>query len=194
MEGVPRVLVLGHSFVKWLKRDLDRSFNARAARHFGLIGSAEVFLHGVGGRTVPKLKELDLHVVRRIQPRIIILEIGTNDLSHTAPEKVGSDIEELCVFLRSFQSVAVVGVCHVIPRGLSAARPHEFHDRAKLLQTYLEVVIEPLQGAFCWRHRVFSSPDKDLYRRDGVHLNVQGQYLLYRSYRGAILHSLSFLS
>ena len=33
-------------------------------------------------------------------------------------------------------------------------------------------------------------PDQDFYLRDGVHLHVKGQYLLYRSHRGAILTAL----
>ena len=38
------VLVLGHSFVKRLKNDLDKNFDHRASRTFGLVGTAEVHL------------------------------------------------------------------------------------------------------------------------------------------------------
>ena len=124
---------------------------------------------------------------------IVILEVGTNDLPSVAPEVVGSSIEDLVVTLKSIYSVAVVCVCHVIPRGESTIRPLYFWERDKVLQQYLEVVLDSLDCVFCWRHKAFTRPDQDFYLRDGVHLNARGQYLLYRSYRGAILTALSYL-
>ena len=52
-----------------------------------------VLFHGVGICTVAKLRSSDLHVVARIAPDVLILEIGTNDLVVTSPEVVGSEIE-----------------------------------------------------------------------------------------------------
>jgi len=193
MGGVPRVLLLGHSFIRRLKYDLDRVFDSRATHNFGLTGTADVFFHGVGGRTVHKLHQYDLEFVRQLRPDIIILEIGTNDLTISRPEVVGSFIEDLCVELCEFEFVSAIGVCHVIPRGCVVPRHEIFNKDALLLQQYLEVVLEQLDKVFCWQHRVFSSPDKDLYVWDGVHLNKQGQYQLYRSYRGAILKALRYL-
>ena len=61
--SIPKVLVLGHSFIKRLKNDLDKNFDRRASRTFGLVGTAEVHLPETGGRTVGELKSYDLHVV-----------------------------------------------------------------------------------------------------------------------------------
>ena len=55
-------------------------------------------------------------------------------------------------------------------------------------------VIESLSKVFFWSHRGFANPSINLYLPDGVHVNTQGQYVLYRSYRGAILKALSMLS
>ena len=90
--AAPTALILGHSFVKRLKRDLNSGFDRRAARDFRLHGTASVCLHGIGGRTVHSLRAYDLHVVKDLAPDVIILEIGTNDLSHAPPEVVGSTI------------------------------------------------------------------------------------------------------
>ena len=60
---VPNALILGHSFVRHLKRDLELGFDPRVASDFNLWGTASVHLHGIGGRTVPLLEEHDLHVV-----------------------------------------------------------------------------------------------------------------------------------
>ena len=84
----PSVLILGRSFVKRLNRDLRAGFDCRASIDFQLQGTASVRLHGVGGRTVDKLKSFDLHVVQDLSPDIVILEIGTNDLPSSKPEVV----------------------------------------------------------------------------------------------------------
>ena len=49
-EVVPTALILGHSFVKRLKRDLHQGFDSRASCDFNLLGTASVRLHGVGVR------------------------------------------------------------------------------------------------------------------------------------------------
>ena len=180
--NIPKVVVLGHSFVKRLKNDLDKNFDHQASRTFGLVGTA-----------VGKLKSYDLHVVRQLMPDIVILEVGTNDLPSVASEVVGSSIEDLEVTCKSIYSVAVVCVGHVIPRGQSTVRPLYFWERGKVLQQYPEVVLDSLDFVLCWRYKAFTRPDQDFYLRDGVYLNARGQYLFYRSYRGAILTALSYL-
>lgn len=110
----------------------------------------------------------------------------TNDLSHSAPEVVGSAFEDLVRFLLSFP-VRVIGVCHVIPRAISYPHASLFSQHAHVLNNYDWVVLEDIPFVFCWTHTAFNSPLKDFYVKNGVHLNPTGQYLLYRSYRGAVL-------
>ena len=112
--------------MKRLQCDLNASFDARADRSFHLEGTATASLFDVGGRTVQKLRQYDLHVVRRLAPDVVILEIGTNDLSVLGPEVVGSSIEELVRSLLDDFSVSVIGVCHVIPRGISFTHSASF--------------------------------------------------------------------
>ena len=66
-----------------------------------------------------KLRSSGLHVVERIAPDVLILEIGTNDLVDKSPEVVGSDIENLVRLLLGHYKVRIVCVCHVIPRSHS---------------------------------------------------------------------------
>ena len=120
-------------------------------------------------------------------PDIVILVVGTNDLPSVAPEVVGSSIEDLVVTLKSIYSVAVVCVCHVIPRGESTIRPLDFWERAKVLQQYLEFVLDSLDCVFCWCQKAFTWPDQDFY------LRMEYILMLYRSYRGAILPALRYL-
>ena len=84
---LPSVLIAGHSFVKKLHSDLQWKFDLRAAVDFNLTRTATVSFHGVGGLTVPRLaRELRLLFSHQPPPRVIILEIGTNDLSSHSPE------------------------------------------------------------------------------------------------------------
>ena len=72
---VPKVPILGHSFVRRLINDL------RALYNFAMDGTAEVHIHRVGGRTVKKYEMYDLGFFSRLSPVILILVIGTYDLS-----------------------------------------------------------------------------------------------------------------
>ena len=184
---VPKAMILGHSFVRRLRADLERHFDDRAKTNFNLK-DVNVRLFGVGGRTVKTIEQCDLANVSRFAPDVVILEIGTNDLCNEAPETVGSQIDELVELLLNHFSVRVVGVCEVIRR----AEP-VFNERVEVLNRYLRVVIDNPK-VFVWRHKILDSPGHDFLLKDGVHLTPCGQYLLYRSYRGAILKAVNILN
>ena len=138
VSSPPVVLIFGHSFVRRLKEDLQAHFDVRADETFGLAGDAIVLLHGVGGRTMQKLREHDLGVISSLKPQAIILEIGTNDLSKLRPEVVGSAIDELTKDILSSYPVKVIGVCQVIPR----VRTPSFNTSAPILNQYLAEVLD----------------------------------------------------
>ena len=75
------VLVLGRSYVWRLKSDLQFQLDSRMSHSIKLAGTAPVYLHGIDGRTVNKLRKYDFGVVARLFSYIVILEIGTRDLS-----------------------------------------------------------------------------------------------------------------
>ena len=129
VQVLAHALILGHSFVRRLKSDLHARFDERAGLNFGLEGTAEVLMHGVGGRTVKKLEAYDLGVVTNSSPDIVILEIGTNDLSISKPE-------DLVQHLLEHYSVRVVILCHVTPRAISKHSSHNFNRKAALLNQY----------------------------------------------------------
>ncbi len=137
VPAVPKVLILGHSFVKRLNADLKDTFDKLADSNFHLEGTATVHLFGIGGRTVEKLRRCDLHVVRQFAPDV---EVCTNDLSNVEPEVVGSSIEELVSLLLDTFPLSVVGVCHVIPRGVAFADWEHFLQRTEILNNYVSVV------------------------------------------------------
>ena len=71
-------------------------------------------LNGVvlGGRTVAKTLQYDLPVVASSTPDIVILQLGTNDLSRLDPLVVASSIEELVTILHDTYNVELICVCH----------------------------------------------------------------------------------
>ena len=192
MPYKPKVLILGHSFVSRFKTFVYQGGDRRVKRDLHLSRSARVFFQGVGVRTVDKLRALDLHDVRRLKPDIVILEIGSNDLCQLGvkPETVGSKIEALVHILQNQCHVNYIMVCQVINRTAIPREVPLYNERVALLNQYLSVVLETLDFVQFWCHKGLRKPNIPVICGDGVHLNAQGHYALYRSYRGAILFAL----
>ena len=168
---------------------LSKGVDARVQHDLNLSCSTQITFLGFGGRNVDKPYKFDLHLVGRLQPQIVILDIGSNDLSPPRPEVVGSNIETLIQRLHAECQVETV-VCQTINRAAGLRDPPSFNDRVALLNQYLSVVLETLPFAVFWRHKGLRQPTVRILCRDGVHLNAKGQYALYRSYRGAILSAI----
>ena len=154
-----KVLIFGHSFVKRLQRDLRKRFDTRASRDFNLTGTAHVSLFGVGGCSAAELQASYLHEVRRLSPDVILLEIGTNELTTSPPEVVGSAIDDLVCDLLQNYPVKIIGVCHVIPRRRVYRRSRLFAQRADRLKQYLQGVLGQYPRVVCWTHRHFNHPN-----------------------------------
>ena len=176
-SAVLKGLILGHSFVKRLQSDLKTTFDAHADSNFHLEGTATVHLLGVGSQTVEKLWRYDLHVLRCLAPDVVILEVTTKDLLDVGLEVVGLSIEELVSSLLDAFSISVVGVCHVIPCSVYFTDWEDFSQFAEVLNNYVCIMLEPFPKVFCWTHRDFSSPHKDLYLEDGIHLYGSISYI-----------------
>ena len=69
-----------------------------------------------------------------------------------------------------------------------------FNKKVEVLNHYSRVVGD-CPRVFVWLHKILDSPSHDIFLlEDGVHLNPCGQYLLYRSYQGAILKAVNILN
>lgn len=181
----PKVLILGHSFIRRLEQFVA---TCSQVNHQFMLDEAAMFQwHGVGGRTVAKTMRHDLHVVASFAPDIVILQLGTNDLSRLDPLVVGSSLEDLVRLLHDHFNVKVICVCQTIYRGADQVA---FNVRVRALSKYMKTFLEPLPFSFLWGHRGFWNTTQTFLGRDGVHLNKQGHYKLYRSLRGAVLKSL----
>ena len=183
---------MGHSFVRRFELFLSEGIDTKVRQNLNLSCSALITFLRVGGRTVHKLSKFDLHLVRCLQPQIVILEIGSNDLSppDARPKVVGSKIETLVQRLHAECQLETIVVCQTINHAAGLRDPPSFNDRVALLNQYLSVVLETLPFAVFWRHKGLRQPTVRILCRDRVHLNAKGQYARYRSYRGAILSAI----
>ena len=135
MSPKPHVLIMGHSFVRRFELFLSKGIDATVRQDLNLCCSAQITFLGVGGHTVHKLSKFDLHLVRCLQPQIVILEIGSNDLSppDVRLEVVGSKIKTLVQRLHAECKVETIVVCQTINRTAGLRDPPSFNDRVALL-------------------------------------------------------------
>ena len=174
--ALPKILILGHSFIRRL--DNFVAANPNLDHCFSLGNVAMLKWHGVFG-------QYNLPVIASFAPDIVILQLGTNDLSQLDPLVVGSSIEELVTTLHDRCNTKIVCVCQTL-RGSDPV----FNARVHTLNKYLKTLLEALPYSFFWGHRGFWNSSQDFLARDGVHLNRQGQFKFFRSLRGAVLRSL----
>ena len=90
-----RVPILGHSFVHCLHTFLLAHYGRDFVNNFNLSDDLIFKWHGMGGRTVAKIRQYDLEVVESFAPDIVISELGTNDLTQLSALETGSAIEDL---------------------------------------------------------------------------------------------------
>ena len=93
--GFLNILILGHSFVRPLRKDLKANFDFRATQNFHNSKLGYVTMLGTGNRTFEKVVKYDLLCVRTSKPDMGILELATTDPSDHTPEVVGPKFARL---------------------------------------------------------------------------------------------------
>ena len=109
-----RVLIIGHSLVHRLKAFVQKKRHMQAFS--SLSGIADIYFHGVGGRTIPNFHKFDFNVVCQLVPDVITVELGSNDLVELSPQTVGSALESLVRELYKIDCVQFVVIGQVLRR------------------------------------------------------------------------------
>ena len=86
------------------------------ALSLGLEERINVKWRGIGGRTIVKVLQYDLHIVESFKPQIVVLGLGANDRSLLASTMVGSSLEDMTRALYSCYAVQRVVVCQTLFR------------------------------------------------------------------------------
>lgn len=122
------VVFLGDSITQGWGDDMGKSF-----------GDLKVANRGIGGDTSRGvLIRLNEDVIS-LHPRIVVLLIGTNDISNAAePETIASNVKLIVAALQADNPPISVKLCEVFPSSASKNRPKEKIKR--LNQLYAELV------------------------------------------------------
>ena len=182
-----KALVLGHSFIKRLRRWMRINGRSMSTRKHN------VHLYGVGGRTIAKTYYNDLKVVRIKRPDVVFLQVGGNNiLKESSPTLILVRMKRLVsVLLEKYHvSTVIVGsvFCRRKPRGLS----RRACDRKK--QKINKFLFKEFGTSKRWK-KSFFFPHKffkeKYFDRDGIHLNQDGNRCFYNSIKKALRFSLS---
>ena len=185
---VVEVLVLGHSFIKYLRR-YTTSHPDRANMGFKHGNVNVTFME------LPRMRHITNAHLAEIQqqlPEIVHIELGTNDLCswNQGPEVVGSNLQNLAIRIRNL-GVRRVTVGQIIKRGsVGMPRGMEFNTRVKVTNRYLEAVLEYDYAIRLWKHKGYTLNVEENLCDDHVHLNEYGMKKYLRSIRGAILYTI----
>ena len=184
-----KVLVLGHSFVRRLETDIINQVHRVLSPNLGLVNSdVEVQYLGFSGGNIFSLLDepnnrLDA-TLRAFPADVIVLQIGGNEIDQTEFDILldKASVRHLIFRLQELYQVKKVVICGIFPRfKLRKVKLDVYHEKKEIinLDFYLEFFHDP-QIHF-WRHGSGLMSNRDLFRRDGVHLNVNDTCKFFRS-------------
>lgn len=197
-DADPRVLVLGHSFI----RRLDEAFiHGRPFIDMNLSDCAVQF-HARGGASATDLLLRDVlpanSITHRYKPQVVVLQCGGNDLCSQEALAVRQAIMNLINELLAVDSVRQVVVLDIFkrlkPRYISAAT---YASRREELNTFLWARIsmpDLCSRVISHQHRRLENSPLAIFHADGVHLSREvGMPKYWKVVRGAIMRGLQRL-
>jgi len=110
-----KVAIIGHSFVRRLQSYVNQD---DSKRNLGLTyTSHQVAMRGGGGRRISHLQQ-EFAFIGRMQPEVVLIDIGTNDLdSLRKPVQVlARELFQVAATLRDRYNVKLVVICEVFYR------------------------------------------------------------------------------
>ena len=138
----------------------------------------EVSIKGTRGGTV-KLLRRQLSFAERKSPSVVILDVGSNELSAPSlnPQRLAWEIAELARLYRQLPSVKTVVVMPILPRVVvncsHPTRP-DFNDARLVVNRAVADICCHLPGVFTWRQRCFRLNPERFICHDGVHPTFLG--------------------
>ena len=193
-----RIVVGGHSFVSHLKNflDTDEDLLNRYNYSFNLYReNPETKFIFRSGCDVKFLKNVLRIPIMKNRPHIIIIEIGSNDLTkiYIDPSKLASEVLTFCQWLLN-NSTKFVIVSAVIYRSKSKMIPlDEYNARVDEYNYRLSELCNSSPNIIFWSHPRIQR-GMNLLRSDGIHLNNSGNYHFYMSLKNALAHAIGHIN
>ena len=194
----PSVLVLGHSFVRRMRDYLYYFQNM----DLGLAQIGHITYHGVGGHTVFDLWD-EISFIDAMNPDILLLEIGSNDLSFnlTQPAVLVDELLKFVWLIKQRCSISQVAIFQVFYRS-QAYKPRrkqrDFMEYNQAVYMFNDILYERLccpsfqaMGVHYHKLKGIWNPFEVYLRSDGVHLNQNGMKKHAHHYKQAIILSAS---
>jgi len=179
--GPVRVVLLCHSYVRRLDEYMQR---IPCRRNLG-FANVDVTVHCVawGGGTARHGRRCMAHLlpdVVALNPHIIFVNLGENDLPHESPSSL---CNLYCDLLRRLYTV-----CPVIIVGQLLPFPRCPRNHPLVAATNERLAHVPRHPGFFWRHRCgfFQPSSARLFLPDRIHLNNTGMARYWASVRTAV--------
>ena len=186
-------LIIGHSFVRRMQEFLvDHPLDVGRQYPY-------VFTEGKGGKTVTTLWS-DTQFISTIEPRVVVLDIGSNDLCNPSvgPVDLSFKIIELSGFiLMSTPGIKAVVIMQIMHRGnhwrprLGQRNLTEYNSAVDQTNQHLSTQCyqNTLPGLKFYNVKKMSDNFDSYLLRDGVHFNTKGQLKHRKNYRGALMEA-----
>ena len=185
-----RVLILGHSFVRRLEE-----FSQSEPEWLNLgfdVTKIDVSFIGIGGGTIRGgtkciINKGHMTAIHNIQPHIVYLQIGGNDLCDFDCKSLtlSQDIMSYAEFLLQGYGVQHVVVGQLLPR-FSRRCPADYNYKVCQVNNELIKLCASASNVTFWHHRGFWNDAQSLIGNDGVHLNQRGLLKYSKSVRAGV--------
>ena len=194
-----RIAVTGHSFVRHLLLFIDNDEDNldRYNRGFNLYreNCETEFIYKSGCNIPQFVSHLEAQVIKML-PHIIIIELGTNDLSNPSvtPSKLADQLLRMSKALLKGVTKFVI-ISGIINRSVtkSSIEPDAFNGKVKLYNRLMMQLCQDEPYLIFMPHsRILRG--NNVLKADGIHLNDRGNYLLYMSYKNSLAHAIHHIN
>ena len=191
----PKVLILGHSFIRRLEEDINNPKKLQFHMNFGLNQCAAVYMHESSWKIsldydafLNQVRHKLTFTTRTFDAAVI--QLGGNDLClrYCNPLELASKLDDFANWLKQNCAVRVVYICELFTRKRARfVSPENYEARRIATNTYLATLLEDSDSIKIWRHRrIFNSPN-NIFDGDGTHLNCLGTKKFYESLKRAVI-------
>ena len=198
------ILITGHSFIRRYHDYLNRSQLHKYLDLSNCLGLPEehIFVEGIGGlKADTKGITYITNHIHNIKPHIVLLELGTNDITDSAARHFKSPEEQvghLIVQIQSIcgelfhQGVKKVVVCEVIERHkfCGTTTLHEFNTKRDLYNKALRFLSKQNPNIIVWWHqkKIIRELKEGTISTDNIHITTDYGFRLYNfSLRSALI-------
>lgn len=179
--------IVGHSFIKRLKQQLEKDVNKGLSWMDSMdLSRVDITPHleGISGATINNFPQFE-QFIDPLQPEVVLIEIGTNDIcGYGVPESLARKLmSKIDSMLAARPYIYYVVWCQIIPR-------LEYESNHKNLAQYnIDVgrfnkemirLAATRSRVFTWRHSALESPTRALLS-DGIHPDTTVGFSRYLS-------------